>query len=285
MDSTSIWLLVFPIILLLPGAEHSGTKMTVESEVAGRSSSRTSYFEADRSRTEYRNSLGGRRRADVSYGPRLARIVRCDLGEAYELNLDTSEYTATPYPPKPLTAEEMKARGLDLGARQAAAPTIRVEIKTVDTGERKEMFGHAARHVITTRTSTPLEGSQSEPSESVTDGWYIDFEQRLTCDARPAVGKGGYMWGWVSAGVGRLPMEKPEFVRIGEAETGFPLIVTATSKRPSTLPDGTVSSSETRVTEFTEGQLDPALFEIPAGFKRVERIERYPAAPGMTGKP
>ncbi len=280
MHSTSIWLLVLPI-LLWPVTEHSGIKMTVESVVRGNSSSRTSYFGADRLRVEYRNSFGGRRRGDVNYGPRLARIVRCDLGEAYELNLDASEYTSTPYPPKPLTPEEIKARGLEPGMRQAAAPTIRVEIKTADTGERKEMFGRVARHVITTTTSTPLEGSQSELQESVTDGWYIDFDQRLSCDPKPVQGQHGYLGGYMS--VGRQPMEKPEFVRIGEAETGFPMIVTTTSKRPSTLPDGTVSSFETRVTEFTEGTLDPALFEIPAGFKRVERIERYPAA--SAGKP
>jgi hypothetical protein len=279
MHSTSMWLLVLPL-LLLPGGEQSGMKMTIESVARGNTSSRTTYFAGDRLRMEYRNSLGGRRRGDVNFGPRMARIVRCDLGESYELNLDAGEYSVTPYPPKPLTAEEMKARGLDLGARQAAAPTIRVEIKTVDTGERKEMFGRVARHVVTTSTSTPLEGSQFEPSESVTNGWYIDFEQRLSCDAKPVKGQHGYMGGWVSMGVGRQPMEKPEFVRIGEAEMGFPLLSTMSSKRPSTLADGTVSEFETRVTEFSEGALDPGLFEIPAGFRRVEHIERYPAAPG-----
>jgi hypothetical protein len=284
MHSSLIWFLALAIPLL-PVTEPSGIKMTVESVVRGNSSTRTSYFAADRLRTEYRNSFGGRRGGEVNFGPRMARIVRCDLGEAYELNLDAAEYTSTPYPPKPLTPEEIKARGLDPGTRLATAPTIRVEIKTTDTGERKEMFGRAARHVITTTTSTPLEGSQSEPQESVTDGWYIDFDQRLSCDPRPPTGKDGYMGGWVSVGSLRQPREKPEFVRIGEAETGFALQVAESSKRPSGLADGTVSSFETRVTEFTEGALDPGLFEIPAGFKRVERLERYPAAPGMTGKP
>jgi|SRR5580698_5934596 hypothetical protein len=284
MRSSLIWLVALAIPMAT-GAENSGIKMTIESVVRGNSSSRTTYFAADRLRMEYRNSLGGRRRGDVNFGPRMARIVRCDLAEAYELNLDTAEYTSTPYPPKPLTPEQIKARGLDLGTRQAAAPTIRVEIKTTDTGERKEMFGRVARHVITTNTSTPLEGSHSEPSESVTDGWYIDFEQRLACDAKPVAGQHGYLGAYVSVGTLRQPMEKPEFVRIGEAEMGFPLQSTMSSKRPSTLADGTVSSFETRVTEFTEGALDPGLFEIPAGFKRVEHIERYPAAPGMTGKP
>lgn len=285
MHFASLWLLLLAIPLL-PEAGQSGIKITFESEVAGNSNSRTTYYQVDRMRVEFRNSFGGKQPGDVSYGPRLARIVRCDLGQAFELNLDTSEYTSAPYPPKALTAEEIKARGLrGAGDSQPASPTIRVEIKTTDTGERKEMFGRVTRHVITTTTSTPLEGSHSELHESVTDGWYIDFDQRLSCDRKWPDGKQGYAYGWLAAGNGKRPMEKPEFVRVGEAETGFVLSVTTTSKRLPSTADGTVSSFGTQVTEFTEGALDPALFEIPAGFKRVERIERNPAAGGIAGKP
>ena len=284
MYFSSLWLLLL-VIPPLPGAGQSGIKITFESDVAGNSSSRTSYHQGDRMRVEYRNSFGGRLRGDVRYGPRLVRIVRCDLGQSFELNLDTSEYTSAPYPPKALTSEQIKARGLEgVGVSRAGSPTIRVEIKTTDTDERKEMFGRVARHVITTTTSTPLEGSQSEAQESVADGWYIDFDQRLSCDPKPAQGQHGYMGGWVSVGHGKQPMEKPEFVRIGEAEMGFPLSVTTTSKRLPATADETVSTFGTRVVEFTEGALDPALFEIPAGFRRVERIERNPAM-GLPIKP
>ena len=284
MLSPSIWLLL--LVLALPQTpEGSGVKITTRSGPLGNSHERTSYLQADRERLEYTNSVGGKYTATI-YGPRLVRIVRCDLGQSFELNLETAEYTSAPYPPKPLTQEEIKARGLDSPAmRSTENPTLRVEIKTRDTGERKEMFGRTARHVITTRTQTPLNGSHSEPQEAVTDGWYIDFDHQLPCDSKPLKGKQGYISGWVGVNNGRYPMEKPEFVYIGEPETGFPIAVTLTSKSASSAPDAFVSTFETRVTEFTEGPLDPALFEIPLGFKHVDHIERSPRSPALAGKP
>jgi hypothetical protein len=288
----SIWLLLLGIPLL-QGSEGSGIKVTTQFEADGTSGQRTTYLQGDRERTEYRNSFG-RKQANGSiqptYGPRLARITRCDLGESYELNLDTFEYTSAPYPPKPLTEEEIKARGLEtLKARFPESPTIRVEIKTTDTGERKEIFGHTARHVITTRTQTPLEGSHAEPQESVTDGWYIDFDQQLSCTPKRPEGRHGYTYGYLGVGNGKWPMEKPEFVTIGEPESGFALYSLVTSKSAYTLRDGTKKQSdlknETRVTEFEEGPLDPALFEIPPGFKHVDRIERNSSASALASKP
>jgi hypothetical protein len=234
---------------------------------------------------EYRNSYGSKS-GQQTFGPRLVRIVRCDLGQTFELNLDTSEYTSAPYPPKPLTAEEIKARGLDTRmARQPGPATIRIEINTNDTGERKEIFGRTARHVITTTTQTPLAGSHASPQESVTDGWYIDFDPRLSCDAKPSPGSHGYVTSYFGTGQGKQPMERPEFVRVGEPETGFPVDSKITSKSPSGMPDGTTPSFETRVTQFEEGPLDPSLFEIPPGFRHVDRIERNPTASVLVGKP
>jgi len=62
----------------------------------GISSDQTFYIERDRRRTEI-SELDGRRETmdgptDVHYGPRLASNTRCDLGQAFELNLDTGEY-------------------------------------------------------------------------------------------------------------------------------------------------------------------------------------------------
>ena len=160
-----------------------------------------------------------------------------------------------------------------------------MEIKTDDTGERKEMFGYTARHVITTKTQTPLESSHSEPQQTVTDGWYIDVDQRLLVDPKPSRGTHGFIGGYVSVGNGKRPIEKPEFVNIGEPETGFPLELTMTSKSPASPPDAPGSTFESRVTEFTEGPVDPALFEIPSGFKLVDHIERNPPASALAGKP
>jgi hypothetical protein len=60
-----------------------------------------------------------------------------------------------------------------------------------------------------------------------------------------------------------------------------------TTKGAYKLPDGTLKQTETkmerRVTEFEEGPLDPALFEIPAGFKQVDHLERNPPAADLAG--
>jgi hypothetical protein len=284
MLSPSIWFLL--LALALPQtSEGPGVKITTRSGPLGNSHDRTAYLQADRERLEYTNSIGGRYTATI-YGPRLARIVRCDLGLSFELNLDTAEYTSAPYPPKPLTKEEIKARGLETPAARAGdRPTIRVEIKSTDSGERKDMFGHTARRIITTETQIPLEGSHSEPQEKVTDGWYIDFDHQLPCDPNPLKGKQGYISGWVGVSNGRYPMERPEFVYIGEPKIGFPIAVTLTSKSASSAPDAYISTFETRVTEFTEGPLDPALFEIPPGFKHVDHIERSPRPSDLAGEP
>src|SRR5207248_9138136 len=128
---------------------------------------RTTYWQSDRRRMEYQNSTGDR------LGPRLATIIRCDLGKMFDLNLDSSQYVSAPYPPKPLTKQQPHAEGLD---RQVVSwsekPMLRIETTTVDTGQRKQLFGHTARHVITTRKQIPLQGSNSQaPGEC--QGWMV----------------------------------------------------------------------------------------------------------------
>lgn len=170
-------------------------------------------------------------------------------------------------------------RGLStIDLSQTGKPTLRIETTTVDTGERKEFFGHTARHVIITRKQTPLEGSHSEPQETVTDGWYIDLDPQVSCDRRLSKGKRAHGYGFLVAG--KQPPEKPEFVDIGESETGFAVQSVMVSKGTYTLPGGTNkqtnSKSETLVTQLELGPLDPGLFEIPPRFKHVRQIERNP---------
>jgi len=271
-------------IPLLHASENTGIKMTIQYGAAGLSSQQTIYLQGDRKRMEFRNS-SGRRRPDGTlqpiYGPQLVAIIRCDLGQEFELNLDAQEYTSGPYPPKPLTKEEIEARGLQTPpAYLSRKPTLRIEIKTTDTGERKEIFGQIARHIITTRRQTPLEGSQSDPQQTVTDAWYIDLDQRLSCDRKWPEGKHAHTY--LQTGNGKQPREKLELFTIGEPETGFALNSQTTVKGSYTLPDGTRkqsdSKNETQVTQLEEGPLDPALFEIPPGFKQVDHMVRNPVS-------
>jgi hypothetical protein len=267
---------------------NNGIKMTIRFGQAENSDEHTVYIAGDRKRMEFRNS-SGKKNADgslqMTYGPRLVVITRCDLGQTLELNLDTSEYTSAPYPAKPLTKEQIEARGLQTQATPEK-PTLRIEVNTTDTGERKEMFGHIARHVLTTRRQTPLEGSRSEPQETVTDAWYIDLDQRLSCDPDWSKRKNSHAYSLFAAG--KQLREKVEFIPRGEAQTGFALQSVTSSKSTYTLPDGTRKQTEWRtellVTELQEGPVDRTLFEIPRGFRYVQHIERNPMSSGSSGR-
>lgn len=262
--------------------ENTGIRMTIRRKFAGHWIEQAIWVQGDRRRMEFRNHIGGRR---LVSGPRLAAITRCDLGKAFELNLDAAEYVSVPYPPQPLTQSEMEARGFHLEISSASEPTLRIETTTVDTGGRKEYFGHLARHVIITRKEIPLSFSHREPQETITDGWYIDLDLNppVTCDPKMNIGKREHAY----LAAGNQPPEKPEFVDVGEQETGSPVKQVMVSKNVVLLPDGTNkqtnSKSEMVVTRLELGPLDPALFEIPHGFKHVQQIERSPKSSASSG--
>jgi hypothetical protein len=282
--SLTLPLFIFALLFLqTPQPQTSGIKMTVRRNMAGNSGEQTTYFEHDRKRMEYRNSEGSKKwngSIQTVYGPHLAGIIRCDLGQDYELNLDTAEYTSALYPPQPLTQEQIAARHVPVPPTPVfpANKTLRIETITVDTGERKEMFGHTARHVIVTEKRIPLQGSFSSPQTSVTDGWYIDLDTQLSCDRKFPAGTRGYAY-LLAAGANQ-PIDNPEFVEIGKRETGLALQQTYKWNSSYKLPEGAVkpdsSISEMVVADFQEGPLDEALFEIPPKFKKVSEIERMP---------
>ena len=280
-------LLLFLSLFLLQASSGSvettpgtGIKMTVQIGFDKNESQYTSYIEADRKRMEYQNSMGGGMHADGTLdmrpGPHLASITRCDLGQTFELNLEDREYVVFPYPPQPLTRIEIAKRDLSVPRKiDSVAPTVRIETTTVDTGERKELFGHLARHVITTWKQTLLAGLHAEPQETVTDGWYIDLDTRNTCDLRWHGDKGSHAH--LRPGVA---LEKYEFVDKGNAETGLAVERKISSLRTLKTSNGTKTeiayTSELKITELTEGRLDPTLFQIPPNFRKVDDITRNP---------
>lgn len=215
--------------------------------------------------------------------PRTALITRCDLKQTFHLNLDDREYAASPLQNFP-TREEMLARAAASGQLVVAPqrePTVLVETETVDTGERKELFGHTARHVVTTRRVIPLAGAKRGADTTVTDGWYVDLDTHICCEPSWRSARSGHAFG-TSHRQGEEG-EMPAFKDIGEPERGFALASKGTMSGTITLPDSStrqhVSTWETEVTELSTAPIDPALFEIPSGFKLVERIRQDPVPP------
>jgi hypothetical protein len=263
-----------------PGA--SGLKMTIRFTANGYPElEETIYLQGDRKRMESRNSMGSGVHADGSPdnrpGPRTASITRCDLGERFELNLEDGEYALAAPPMSPQTRAQIEAQALQRAQTvRAEIPTVKVETTIVDTGERKDFFGHQARHVVTTTKQTPLAGSHAEAHELVMDTWYIDLDPQVSCDMRwPSIKRGH---GYVRVG-GPAP-ETYEYINKGLPDTGFAVELQTKYWSTHTLSDGTKKensfANEMRVEQFVEGALDPALFEIPASYRKVDDIRRIP---------
>ncbi len=241
----------------------------------------TTYTMGDRRRTEYRNTFLHRdalasplKPADP---PANVVIQRCDLARSFELNTHTQEYASKEYPPKPMTPEERKERGVEEPDWDTSTlPAFRVETTTVDTGEREEMFGQWARHVTTTIKSTPLGDTKAERSVTAMDGWYIDFDRRISCEPKPSEETRSHGFSGIVMASRLVPFQKIENIEVGHREEGLLVkkgqnSVSATIQRTDAKESLTLSN-ETDVTEFFRGPLDPALFEVPSDFKLVDNI-------------
>jgi hypothetical protein len=200
------------------------------------------------------------------------------MGQDFELNLDDKQYVSTPIP-KFLSPADWQA----LAAKQSASaaprtPTILIEISIVDTGERKNLFGYEARHVITTEKDTRLNGTKDVEQESVKDGWYADLPTSLSCYPRSR-GSVSFATGYSMNEPAAVPLLKV----VGTPETGFALSMTTTSHSPYSLADGSrhegTATSMHEVTELFWGPLDPRLFEVPAEFTPVDHLRREPPVP------
>jgi len=200
----------------------------------------------------------------------MATIYQCDQHRAVEMNLDDREYTT----------HELGENGVPVGYKskiaepQLSGATVTITVETSDTGERKEMFGHLARHMITRHKQVAEPGACLQSGETVSDGWYIDLDiPSWGCIRAPKTANGTVA---VLAGNCR-----DRFVvhHTGRIENGFPLKLTTTSRNSALRGPTKAEFTEagvTEVTELSEAPLDPALFEVPAGFKNVNHLSDEP---------
>jgi hypothetical protein len=148
-----------------------------------------------------------------------------------------------------------------------------IETKTVQTGERKTVFGLTARRVLTTTRRIKADGAVADVTE--TDGWYVDLETRPACERTD--GFQAVLVGSVVGADGSRVMPKISLKDIGERERGFPIDKTTTYRR-----DGhTIVVSRDVVRELTKGPLDPALFEIPPHFHDAQGVMGWLNAEAM----
>src|SRR5438128_591002 len=118
------------------------------------------------SRTEYIRGRNSR----SEYGPLRALIQNRDLGYQFHLDLESRVYTA-------IELNEYRRVGWlerRVNRHRPSGRTVHVRTETIDTGERKEMFGYTARRVIIRWSQRYTPDDESRSGDLETDGWYID---------------------------------------------------------------------------------------------------------------
>jgi hypothetical protein len=259
--------------LTSPGPGITGIKIVTRQVLGGLTDTRTEYVAGDRFRNEWQTQMGERP------GTTMASIIlRGEHDKVFVLDLQAHEYLTY----------ETDARGMVAGSRTRPAAlsggTLHIDIDYVDTGERKEFFGHTARHIITKEKRVASPGACSRDSYSETDGWYIDSAVMPEWRQPKKNAFGVVVASVVSFGTdGKCAdkMDKIEVHRTG-AEPGFPVKLNTTLKSEAPRRDGSPRALESNwgseVVELKEGPLDPALFEIPGDYRKVESLRTWASA-------
>jgi len=240
-------------------------KITLRTTMSGQSTESTTMIKGVRERTESSMAVGGMNIKSVD-------IKQCDLRRNIKVSDSARKYMITP-----MDTDSAAGDTGNTGAPATAAPVQRggvvtMTTNTVDTGERKEMFGFTARHLKRTMSyqSSP-DACQSTQMRMDFDGWYINLEYGLNCgsDRPPQVGNRAYPGGC---------RDRYEVKTTGPSKLGYPLIETTTMYGA----DGsTVFTRTWEVLELSRQPLDAALFDVPAGYTEAKSEQEMSGAPSM----
>jgi hypothetical protein len=246
---------------LLPATASADTKVKSRQTSGGQTYENTSYIKGKRQRSETNNG-------------QMIMIQQCDLRRNIQIMTPAKVYMIQPYDqPSTSTAPNTTSPSSQPGTVKKGG-VVTSTVITKDTGERKQMFGYTARHIITTMEmkSSP-DACSTVNTKMEIDGWYIDAAFALDCDSSRA-----YTNYRPHASGGCL--DRYETKTIGTARKGYPVW----EKTTMFGPNGAESFSNiNEVVEFSQATLDPSLFEIPEGYREVQDFaSAFSATAGTT---
>ena len=218
--------------------------------------------------------IKGKRQRSESMGGMSINIMQCDLKRTIEIMPQAEAYTIKPFNDADgATTETVINKKTTTTVTKGGVITM--TITTKDTGERKQMFGYTARHIITTmETVSSPDACDPVNTKMETDGWYIDATFALSCQQdnyknyTPPPTKSGCQ-------------NKMQTKQIGAPKTGFAL------REKMTMFDehGKESfSTSNEVVEFSNATLNDSLFDVPAGYKEFkDSSQMYASLSGNSG--
>ena len=256
MKSNSIYTIRLAILLtclVFTTTIFADVKIKTRMTAHGQSSEYTTFIKGKRERTE--QGIGDQQ---------IINITQCDLRRGLQLMPQAKIYTIDNWQQaetKPTDSAPGKTTEITKGG------VVTSTITTKDTGERKQMFGYTARHlIITMETKSSPDACTKNDSRMVFDGWYIDAAFAFDClndrykNYNPAQGKSGCQ-------------DRYETKQVGTAKRGY-----AVYEKMSMFDQSgrEITSSVNEVLEISNQTLDAGLFEAPADYRVVkDRAELY----------
>lgn len=194
--------------------------------------------------TEY--AQGDKQRVESNDGNHTTVTIRVDANRFYTLDLVAHTYVefGSNSPDILLTLAGWIARR---PAPRETGKTVDVYYEAIDTGERQEVFGRTARHLIFRERRVAEAGACSASSITAHEGWYLP-------PVDPAPARGGH---------GAVLMA-------GDSRCHDKLVWHGQFANPGIAVKETFGDMRREVLELSNAPLDKSLFELPAGFKNVQ---------------
>jgi hypothetical protein len=233
--------------LILTQTAFADVKIKTRHTMSGQSSENTTYIKGKRMRAE----------SDAG-GMQMVNITQCDLKRTIRLMPQAQTFMIDQWQQAQSVAPTTATGQTQIVTKGGV---ITVTYTTKDTGERKQMFGYTAKHIITTTESVSSPDACSKNNSKMQfDGWYIDAAFVLNCENDQ----------YANAYRNRIKegcQDRYEMKNVGTAKRGYPVLEKMTMFDETGKETYTVLSE---VLELTNATLDAALFDVPSGYREVK---------------
>jgi hypothetical protein len=249
----------------LVGAAHADLKITTQNTMGGQTTQGTTYIK------------GARQRSEMQMGPmHQVTITQCDRRQTITISDACRTYMVAP-----MDDDSAAAPGAATGSSSAAPTdtrkggTLTIHSTSTNTGETRPMFGYTARRIKTRMTMSSSPNACNPVNMTMeSDGWYSDFAGGgVTCAVAPR--PGGGMGGGGRAGC----QDRVRYTGTGRRNPGYPMKLTTTMDSGQ----GQTFSMTQETTDLSKATLDPALFEVPAGYRKVDDYQGLMCQAAMSG--
>lgn len=235
-------------------------KVKARQTMSGQSYENTTYIKGKRSRSETMNGM-------------MINLTQCDLRRGVQMNPNAKTYLVNPFDDGSARAAKSTAVVDSNGVVQAGGK-VTTTVTTKDTGERKQMFGFTARHLILTmETVSSADACNKTNLKMQTDGWYIDTEFALDCDY------GVQNYGRYDRKSGGC-RDRYEMKTVGTAKRGYPVYERTTMFDESGKE---TMSYVNEVVELSKATLEATLFEVPVDYREVQDASQMYASAAAYG--